>query len=424
MTVVIGLGLVALLVAGITSAALYGLPRLRRLWRAVIAGEEHSVRLAASAIVLEQMARGRPALLEPVGPLSAGQGEWSLIGGGGAGAWDGELFYKVRSLQAHKGAIFASVTGPQPDGPRGEVWRFAEGRWTLTGGGAAGAWGPDGFVDQLAVHDDALWAGAAGRLWRYADDEWQDAAGPLPVRGQAGIYAMTGFNGALAVSFWGDPGVALFERDTLRQLPPPEDWGRGVKTVYSLAVFQGQLYAGTGTGSLHGPGSSIFRYDGVRWEKVGGHGVRGSWTQPGIPFVLSLRPFGQHLIATLSRPHGTPAAASNVWAFDGHEWYPVAAGRTPDLMARSLIMNDALVYRDRLIVATGSSEHRNIAVWSLEAGQHWHDLSANAIVDAAHNKGPGTWIYSLCTDGVSLYAGTAGHRGAARVYRFTPRAST
>jgi hypothetical protein len=91
-------------------------------------------------------------------------------------------------------------------------------------------------------------------------------------------------------------------------------------------------------------------------------------------------------------------------------------------MARSLIMNDCVEYDGRLMVATGDSDHRAVRVWALDEQQRWHDASGQALEGLPSSRSGGMWIYCLHSDGHSLFAGTAGHQGSARVYRYTPPA--
>jgi hypothetical protein len=379
--------------------------------------------VAAARILRDQRSRGAPSLPLPPAQSAFAAGAWRKIGGDGIG-WPADQFYKVRSLAFGGGTLFASLTGPTQEGPRGEVWAFADDVWRRIGGSERNSWPAEpAFVDQLTLHRGTLYAGAAQRLWCYDGHRWADAAGPLPVTDRAGPYAFADLDQRLAVSFWGDPAVSVFDGITCKRLPDPEDgWGANARTVYCLAVFQGALCAGTGTGRLSGSAACVYRWDGGKWEKIGGAGIRGSWTQEGVPFVLSLTAFGEQLIATLSRPAGTPAAASNVWAFDGTEWRPVGGGNTPAIMADSSIMNDAKVFNGHLVVATGDSSKRNVRIWTLDAEQNWHDVSGGALNGPVNDRPGGYWVYSLCIGDDHLYAGTAGHQGGARVFRWTPRA--
>jgi len=381
--------------------------------------------MAAARMLRHQRGRGAPSLPPPPDQSPFAAGSWEKIGGDGAG-WPADPYYKVRSLVFDRGTLFASLTGPTQEGSCGEVWAFADGIWQRIGGSERDSWPAEpAFVDQLTIHGGSLYAGASQGLWRYDGNRWSDAAGPLPVKGRAGPYAFADMDGSLAVSFWGDPAVCLFEGGGCKRLPDPDDaWGDNARTVYCLAVFRGALYAGTGTGRLSGAASSVYRFDGGRWQKVGGAGIRGSWTQEGVPFVLSLTVFGEHLVATLSRPAGTPSAASNVWAFDGDDWRPVGCDVTPAIMARSSIMNDAKVFDGHLVVATGDSTSRDVRVWTLDARQNWNDVSSGALNGTSSDRPGGYWIYSLCVGEGDLYAGTAGHQGGARVFRWKPQSVT
>src|SRR5690606_33081304 len=53
-----------------------------------------------------------------------------------------------------------------------------------------------------------------------------------------------------------------------------ESWSAqaGHNRVRALVEFQGKLYAGIGTGD-----AQVWRFDGVRWEQVGGSSIMGSW---------------------------------------------------------------------------------------------------------------------------------------------------
>ena len=375
----------------------------------------------SARILRDQRGRGAPSLPTPPQQSPFAAGAWEKIGGDGVG-WPADQFYKVRSLAFVRGTLFASLTGPTQEGPRGEVWAFASGFWRRIGGSERNSWPAEpAFVDQLAHHRGSLYAGAAQHLWCYDGNRWTDAVGSLPVKDRAGPYAFAEMEQGLAVSFWGDPAVGVFDGTSCKRLPDPCDgWGANARTVYCLAMFQGLLYAGTGTGRLSGAASSVYRFDGGRWEKVAGAGIRGSWTQAGVPFVLSLTVFGAQLIATLSRPPGTPATASNAWAFDGDEWRPIGRGAPPSIMAHSSIMNDAKIFNGHLVVATGDSERRDARVWTLDAQQHWHDVSGSALNAAPNDRPGGYWIYSLCVGDNHLYAGTAGHQGGARVFQWKP----
>lgn len=399
-------------------------PRLRSEWR-----QQRTAARSIDVIRREmelgyqlQMASYTPALPGPPGPPPFTSGRWSLLAGDGKG-WAADTFYKVRGLALHKGVLHASLTGPKADGPGGQVWRLSEGVCTQVGGDLASSWrADDSFVDHLfSMDDNTLLAAEKTGVWRLSDGQWTHISQGLALDETCGPYSFATWEGQVVMGQWGHPRVAQWGTDSQwAYLPDPEGgWGAGVRTIYCLVAFKGMLYVGTGTGKLTGPASAVWRYDGTSWEKVGGAGIRGSWSREGIPFVLSLTVLGECLVATISRPDETPAGASSVWLFDGDRWGPLAAGATPALMAESLIMNDAVVYKGRLVVATGHASRKPAQVWMLNDAQCWEPVAPPELLTPSPGEG-GWWVYRLHTDGERLYASTAGHRGAAKVFCFTP----
>lgn len=398
------------------------IPQLRHEWREMRTAARTVITLSNGLELAYQlqMAKYTPPLPQPTGPSPFDAGRWSVLGGEGLG-WPADSFYKVRGLAMHKGILHASLTGPKADGPGGQVWRLTEGNPTQVGGDVAGSWrADDSFVDHLFSADaDTLLAAEKTGVWRLVDEHWQHVSEGLELDDKCGPYGFAAWEGRTVMGQWGRPRVAVLGADDQwSYLPDPEGgWGTGVRTIYCLASFKGMLYAATGTGKLTGPASAVWRYGGTSWEKVGGAGIRGSWSREGIPFVLSLTVFGECLIATISRPEDTPAGASSVWVFDGDRWGPLAVGATPALMAESLIMNDAVVFKGRLVVATGHASRRPAQVWVLDNANCWQAVGAPELEAPGAGEG-GWWVYRLHTDGEHLYASTAGHQGAAKVFCF------
>ncbi len=392
--------------------------RIRRYMREIQAGalaarETH----ALLAVAAQRLGEAKPPRIEGEASVFSG-GRWECVGGAGLG-WPADTFYKVRGLAVLDSDLYASLTGPRQDGPLGEVWRLSAEKWRRIGGGDTGPWPAPSSVDHLFVYAGRLLVAERGGVWQFADERWTPLSQGLDFDDKCGPYCFAEWGDRVVMGQWGQPRVAVLGEDgRWSYLPTPDDgWGKGARTIYCLLSWRGHLYAATGTGKLTGPGATVWRYDGTSWEKVGGSGLRGSWSQAGIPFVLSLCEFDNRLVATVSRPTDTPSGVSNVWAFDGDRWGALAVGAAPRLMEDSLIMNDAIVFDGRLVVATGHSDRQAAQLWELGAGSRWQPVGPVELAQPGSGEG-GWWVYRLCAEGRHLYAATAGHRGAAHVFRF------
>jgi hypothetical protein len=276
-------------------------------------------------------------------------------------------------------------------------------------------------VDNLAIYKGKLVAAAYDGVWTYNLSKWKKIDTGLNISSKHSVYCFCEWNGKLVAGFWGKPSVAIYNNDSWSYLPSPEHgWGKNTRTIYCLSTFNGYLYAATGTGKEYGEPSSIWRFDGKKWEKIAGSGIRGSWLSDGIPFVLSMTSYHEHLVVTLSRPHRKQSpVTSNVWAFDGNTWKPLDFGKIPELFSSSSIPNHSLVFQDHLLVATGDSIHRNTEVWRWSNKKNWipiGPLIEDLSLPIKSNAG-GMWIYRMCTDNKNtLYVSTAGHLGAARIF--------
>lgn len=416
-----GAAILAGLVAGVAVFSVRrALPALFRLLADIRETRASASDAAANALVAYQASRGTFDLAPVHGaPADFPEGTWRRIGGNGVG-WPADTFYKVRGLAELQGTLYAGLTGPRQDGSRGEVWAWNGESWSHVGGGP-GSWPAEpAFVDHLIAFDGSLYAAVGAKIWRLSGGKWEVVATVSQTEG-AGSYCFAEHQGRLLTGCWGRPAVLALDRaGNVEHLPYPyaDGWEKGTRTIYCLASFGGHLYAGTGTGRLESGGSGVYRFDGQRWEKVGGNGIRGSWTETGIPFVLGMIVFKDRLVATLSRRPDAPAPSTSVWAFDGNEWRPVGVGQTPAGMANATILNDLTSFAGHLVVATGSGAGRDARLFALDKGGHWHDVSGDALRPAENGLEGGYWIYRLATSGDRLYAATAGHRGAASVFEY------
>jgi hypothetical protein len=185
-------------------------------------------------------------------------------------------------------------------------------------------------IVSLQIRGGFLYAGVEGngRLYRSKDGiQWQLVADT----GQYSVYALTEFHGELFIG----------THNPLPQIWKSKDGGRWSpvvtlpeieKGIFSLGVFNGVLYAGTGR-------ARIYRStDGIAWEPVGDlKKVSEASFQHWVRFLI---PFGGHLYAGLEQ-------GSLYRTADGRQWERIQQPITGQVGTRG-----ATVFKSALYVGT------------------------------------------------------------------------
>jgi hypothetical protein len=216
------------------------------------------------------------------------------------------------------------------------------------------------------------------------------------------IYAMTVFNGELVVAgpfstISGVPAFGIASWNGSRWLP----LGNPGATIMSLTVFNGELYAGTGSFTTQ-ISTRVLRWDGAAWQPVGdtfgGTSSASTAWPPGIKGIRVLTTFNGELIAG---GNFTTIGASQIGLiarWNGAAWAPM--GQLSGTPAASALY--ALTVHQGRLFAGG--EFSNVAglpemtrVWN---GSDWTTISLNQIYDIQ----PTPKAFSLISDGQHLLA--------------------
>jgi hypothetical protein len=173
----------------------------------------------------------------------------------------------------------------------------------------------------------------------------------------------------------------------------------------------------------------VFRYDGERWEKVGGDGVNGSWTFPGFTYALSFASHEGRLILSMNRHPMIEDDFSSIWSFDGQSWRPVGLGHIPALWGEMNNYNAVASYRGILLIGAGGFPAGNTSLWAMRDGRpeliggrgvngSWgrSDRDAFDWLDDPDNN----YVYRLVEWRGNLYVGFGDNPGSAELWRFRP----
>lgn len=254
---------------------------------------------------------------------------------------------------------------------------------------ALGEYGGELIAGGHVFPTDGAWL---SHVARFDGSSWQ----PLGAGVGDDVRAIVEFQGDLIVagsfvSAGGQPASGIARWDGAQWHP----LGQGLQLsfafqpeVWTLAVYQGSLYAG---GSFDRAGGqvvrSLARWDGLQWSSVGG-GVAGE--------VVSL-----HAEPTTLYVGGTFAAvgagvpASCVAAWNGTSWSSLGAGFGSTV--RSLAWFQGRLFAGGTFLSSGGQPVKKIAFFS---GGTWHPLGAG-VPDTSIL----TSVYALEVHGGSLYLG-------------------
>ena len=349
---------------------------------------------------------------------------WTKIGGDSInGGWTSNYEY-VGSMTNDGTNLYAGLGSSNGDG---ELYRWDGTDWTKLGGdGVDSSWitNHGDAVLGLAFSDGVLYSGlydsgGDAQLWQY-DGAWERLGGGY-VNESWGFYGLRSvessatFDGKLFVG----TGTATAGAAQVWEFNGSR-WtligGQGVRSswdfdrytvVNTLQSYNGELYAGIGTGSSN---AEVWKYDGTSWTKVGGDGINSGWST-GFEGVFALTPFDGKLFAGL----GWSGNDAEVWSWDGTGWTKIGG----DSINGGWTSNYETVwslttYNGQLYAGLGSSTN-DAEVWTWD-GSGWTKVGG----DGDNDSWSGTYeeVYTLRIYDGKLYAGLGNGSGDAEVWSY------
>lgn len=396
-------------------------------------------RLEAFAVEREQSVRGAARLGIPPGTSPFAGGEWEKIGGAGTVPGWPAGYSKTKALTVHRDHLYVGVTRPN-QGPV-QVWRHDGKRWDQVGSAEKVAdWARHSYVSALASDGTTLYAGIDDTVWAFDGiGGWRQIggdgrAGSWPSGVFSNAYSLALYRGRLMAGMTGGTQAAVYAYaggawEKIAGGGMRAGWDEDRYTgVYELwSHSDGYLYAGLTANP--GP-TAVFRFDGTRWDKIGGDGVRGSWRNPGFTYVLSFASLDGRLVISMNRHPLIEGNFSSIWAFDGREWQPVGLGNIPALWGQMHNYNALAAYRGRLVVGAGGHPAGNASVWEIDGGIRPVMVGGHGVLrswgrpeprglDLLHS-GTSELVYRFVVWRGDLIAGFGDDPGSAQVWRYRP----
>ena len=270
---------------------------------------------------------------------------WTQVGGDGINNGWGANYEAVWILTVFDGKLYAGLGNSANDA---EVWAWDGSNWTKVGGdGVGGGWSTNHeAVMSMTVYSGELYAGLGtstndSEVWKYDGSTWTQVGGD---------------------------GVA-------------SSWNGHYEEVDILRIYNGKLYAGLGAGAGD---AEVWEYDGSTWTLVGGSDVNNSWTSGTYERIRSMAVYnGQLYVGT-----GDSAGDGEVWAWNGTTWVQMGGDSINDSWGSTIEYVGSLIdYHGRLYAGTGVSANADAMVYSIGDNAYlagtattqdtnWHHIAA------------------------------------------------
>src|SRR3989338_8382671 len=123
-------------------------------------------------------------------------------------------------------------------------------------------------------------------------------------------------------------------------------WGAGYEQVYSMATYNGKLYAGLAIGTGE---AEVWEYNGSTWTRVGGDAVNSSWADATYESITSMTAYNGKLYASV----GISAGEGEIWEYNGTAWTQIGGDNLNSSWTTAKGAQSMTVYNGKLYAGLG-----------------------------------------------------------------------
>ena len=314
---------------------------------------------------------------------------WSKIGGDGINSgWAVSTYEYVSSSADYGGVLYVGLGNSSNDA---EVWSWNGSAWTKRGGDSINSGWTTGFeiVTSLVSDGTYLYAGLAltagdAEVWRWNGTAWSRIGGDAINSSWANstyeyVQSLAVYNGNLYAGLgltandaevwrWNGTSWSQVGGDSLNS-----GWTTNYEMVYGMTADATYLYAGLG--SSNGDGE-VWRYNGTSWGKIGGDAVGSGWSTAQGDMVYALTVTGGNLYAGVSDTAGN----ATMWRHNGSSWAQTGGGGVKGSWGFYNLQSveTMTVSNGYLYAGTGVSVAGNAMVWQFD-GTTWNLVGGQGV---------------------------------------------
>jgi hypothetical protein len=171
--------------------------------------------------------------------------------------------------------------------------------------------------------------------------------------------------------------------------------------------------------------ADVWRYDGERFEQIGGDGIRGSWNHPQAQWLEDIILVDGRPLVAMNGTYTDGRRDPPVWEFTDPTWKPVG-DIPPDWESPAAwIFNKLFRHKGELYLGIGGMAAAS-SMWKLDAMGRWIKIGGDEAGSFPwinpEDKGFTLWIYTIEEFRGDLYIGLASstREGMGQVWRLKP----
>ena len=252
------------------------------------------------------------------------------------------------------------------------IYIYDKKKWTkLIANNNDGVWGELNRVFVLKVHNGELFAGINNTLWKLdKKNKWsliktfENKSFP-----RLAAYSIETHNGYLYLGLTGKGSSIYRMNDDIW-----ENVSSGLDKHPNNGIYEilrhtdGNLYAS----NISIANSTVvykFEEKNLKWTAIGGKGINASWINSSFTHGLSMSSHNKLLFVTMNRHPKIYGKFSNIWAYDGNQWYAIGNKNPPKVWNEVDNFNASLSYKDIFFIGSGGTPAGNATVWALNNNQ-------------------------------------------------------